>query len=291
MRLPSLTGLRAFEVAARHLNFRKASEELNVTQGAVAQQVRQLEADLGAILFTRLPRGLALTETGEKLFRPVSSAFSQINEATDTARVPVERVTVNTTPSFASKWLVARLGRIADRYPHIDLKVVASEHVTELSDREPSVSVRQSKPPFGDGYHVERLSKLDLLAVTSPQMANKLGPVKGVEELLEASLIQDGHLHWDRYLSQASGHRFVQFNQTALAVDAAAAGQGVCLAPKLLIKDDLLSGKLKVVWSPAEIDDSGFYLVWRKDSRSSSFAETVAKWIIAESREDYPAEG
>ena len=63
-RLPPLNGLRAFEAAARHLNFRLAAEELGVTQGAVAQHMRGLEADLGIKLFDRLPRSLALTTRG-----------------------------------------------------------------------------------------------------------------------------------------------------------------------------------------------------------------------------------
>lgn len=286
MRLPNLNGLRAFDAAARHLNFRKASEDLNVTQGAVAQQVRQLEADLGVALFTRLPRGLALTEAGEKLKKPVSSAFSQIHNATEAVRSPAKRVTLNTTPSFASKWLVGRLGRFAELYPQIDLKVVASELVSEMPEGEQSVSVRQTAPPFKEGLHAERLSALDLKAVTAPLLAGKLGTVSGIENLKGLSLLQDGHAHWDRYLFQKSGHKFVQFNQTALAIDAATAGQGIALAPKLLIENELTSGRLAVVWSPPEIDNSGFYLVWRREGRSDSSVETVAQWILGERQQD-----
>ncbi|HEU00956.1 MAG TPA: LysR family transcriptional regulator, partial [Aurantimonas coralicida] len=86
MRTPNLNALRMFDAAARHLNFRLAAEELNLTQGAVAQQVRRLEADLGQVLFHRKARGLALTETGESYHRPIFRALAIIDDATGKLR-------------------------------------------------------------------------------------------------------------------------------------------------------------------------------------------------------------
>ena len=85
-RLPPLNGLRAFEAAARHLNFRLAAEERGVTQGAVAQQVRGLEADLGTKLFDRLPRSLALTTQGRGYADHLRRAFALMAEATSALR-------------------------------------------------------------------------------------------------------------------------------------------------------------------------------------------------------------
>ena len=100
--LPSLNALRMFEVVARHLNFRLAAEELGVTQAAVAQQIRGLEASLNCRLFERLPRGLALTDAGQAYSRSVRSAFVMIEEATRLLKPDPSHLTVSVTPTFAS---------------------------------------------------------------------------------------------------------------------------------------------------------------------------------------------
>ena len=111
--LPSLNALRVFEVVARHLNFRLAAEELGVTQAAVAQQVRGLEASLDLRLFDRMPRGLALTDAGLGYSGSIRSALAMIDEATRLLRPQSAHLTVSVTPTFASKWLIPRLGSFA----------------------------------------------------------------------------------------------------------------------------------------------------------------------------------
>ena len=108
-RLPPLNALRAFEASARHLNFRLAAEELGVTQGAVAQHVRGLEADLGIKLFDRLPRTLALTGVGRSYAAQLRRAFDLLTQATATLRPEPLRLTISVSPTFASKWLIPRL--------------------------------------------------------------------------------------------------------------------------------------------------------------------------------------
>src|SRR5690606_34012184 len=104
--LPPLNGLRVFEVAARHLSFRSAAEELGVTQSAVAQQIRGLEAALGVRLFERRPRTLALTDAGRGYAANIRRAFELIVDATRTLAPGTAHVTVSVTPSLASRWLI-----------------------------------------------------------------------------------------------------------------------------------------------------------------------------------------
>src|ERR1700677_3246920 len=106
-RLPPLNALRAFEAAARHLNFKLAADEIGVTQGAVAQQVRHLEDVLARRLFDRLPRGLALTADGLTYFSSGERALQLIATATEQL-ARASSITVTTPPSFASKWLIPR---------------------------------------------------------------------------------------------------------------------------------------------------------------------------------------
>src|SRR5438105_1804078 len=108
---PPIGSVRAFEAAARHMNFTRAAEELTITQAAVSYQIRLLEQRLGAALFIREPRRLALTEAGTQLALPVREAFDRLRatfEAFHEERQTVLSLTVSET--FAANWLVPRLG-------------------------------------------------------------------------------------------------------------------------------------------------------------------------------------
>src|SRR5690348_14046946 len=120
--LPPLDLLRGFEAAARHLSFTRAAEELFVTQGAVSRQIQALESFVGVPLFERRHKALALTEAGRAYFRVVGPVLDELREAT--RRVRETRtghvLTVTTTISFASMWLVPRLGRWRKAHPGVD---------------------------------------------------------------------------------------------------------------------------------------------------------------------------
>src|ERR671911_1627553 len=127
-RLPPLSALRAFEAAARHLSFTRAADELHVTQTAISHQIKGLEERLGVRLFRRLPRGLLLTEEAQRFLPPVREAFDQIAAAAQrlTAVGSSGTLTVSVLPSFASKWLVPRLGRLRPAFPDLRLRVSAT---------------------------------------------------------------------------------------------------------------------------------------------------------------------
>jgi LysR family glycine cleavage system transcriptional activator len=126
-RLPALNALKAFEAAARHESFTRAAEELYVTQGAVSHQAKALEAELGVKLFNRERQGVAITEAGRTYLSVVRDAFDRIASGTERLlqRQNAGAITVSTSPNFAAKWLVHRLGRFAEAYPSIDLRVSA----------------------------------------------------------------------------------------------------------------------------------------------------------------------
>jgi LysR family glycine cleavage system transcriptional activator len=274
-----------FDAAARHLNFRLAAEELNLTQGAVAQQVRRLESDLGLQLFRRKARGLALTQIGREYHGPVRRAFTLIDDATEKLRPRNRRVTLSVTPSFASKWLVSRLGNFAAAHPDIDLQTVASEELAEFRSDGVEIAIRQGRPPFGDGLRVELLAPLNLCAVCSPDYAANASPIHRFEDFAAHPLIQDAHSHWDALLESAglkAEHRIMQFNQTALAMDAAANGQGVALAPRLLLSAEFAQGKLVELWQDARADQRGFYVVCPISPGTNPARDRVIEWILSE---------
>src|SRR5882724_1912162 len=134
-RLPSLNALKAFEASARHESFTRAAEELSVTQGAVSQQVKALEAELGVKLFNRERQRLVITEAGRGYLEVVRDALDRIAAGTERLlqRQSAGSLTVSTSPNFASKWLVHRLGRFGEAHPGIDLRVSASLHHVDFA--------------------------------------------------------------------------------------------------------------------------------------------------------------
>jgi LysR family glycine cleavage system transcriptional activator len=282
---PNLKALKMFDAAARHLNFRLAAEELNLTQGAVARQVRRLESDLGLQLFYRKARGLALTEVGRSYHRPVSKALAMINDATRKLQPESTVITLSITPSFASKWLVPRLAAFSLTYPNIEVKTVASEGLANFQTDGIDLAVRQGHPPFGEELHAELFSPLDLRAVCSPGFAKTITPVKQLDDFTGLQLIQDSHNLWDSLFEEAglsAQNRILQFNQTTLAMDAAANGQGIALAPRILLTVDLEQDRLVELWRDTRTEQEGYYIVYPRSRDSSSVRDAFIAWAKSE---------
>lgn len=283
--LPSLHALRMFEVVARHLNFRLAAEELGVTQAAVAQQVRGLEASLGLPLFERLPRGLALTDAGLAYSASVRSAFAMIDEATRVLRPHAAHLTVSVTPTFASKWLIPKLGHFADHHPEIDLRVLATDKLSHFHTDAVDIAVRYGEPPFGAGLNAEWLMGQRIIAVASPALFKGRAMPRGFAELQDFLMLHDAHNFWPAFSAalfpdhgQATAKN-LRFNQTSLAIDAAVSGQGIALAGPAFVEDDLLAGRLVQVFPQHLNLDKAFYLVWPRKARQSPALQTVVAWL------------
>ena len=157
--LPPLNALRAFEAAGRKLSFRAAADELFVTQGAVAQQVRILEEHIGFPLFQRLPRGVALTSQGCVYFAEITRAFDIINKATSQLLKEPEVVTISVTPAFATKLLLPRLSALTTAVPGVDLRTVATESIADFDRDQVDIAVRLTHPLFPTSFETQLLFK------------------------------------------------------------------------------------------------------------------------------------
>lgn len=288
-KLPSLNGLKAFEVAARHLSFRVAAEELGVTQGAVAQQVRGLEAELGVKLFERMPRSLILTGEGRGYIADIRRAFEIIAQATGDLRPQPVRLTISTTPTFASKWLIPRLPDFTARHPDLDLHILATERMSGFQADGVDLAVRYGRPPFGPGLASELLFEQEIIAVCSPALLRDRKPPKTSEELADYVLLHDAHNSWpefiDRHFGRAAqaAYKGISFNQTSHAIEAAIAGQGIVLANRDFVARDMAEGRLTQVIEGTLSGSSDFYLVWPR-YRKSSAIETVIAWMSEEAK-------
>ena len=142
--LPPLNALRAFEAAARHLSFKSAAEELNVTPAAVSHQVKALEDLLGVPLFHRMTRALRLTEAGQAALPALTEGFDKLVEAAKRIRAYSDSgvLTISVSPSFGSIWLVPRLERFRRRHPDIEIRIDGTDRLADVASGEVDVALR-----------------------------------------------------------------------------------------------------------------------------------------------------
>lgn len=266
-----LTWLRCFEAAARHDSFTRAGEELNLSQGAVSQQIRQLEQWAGCTLFHRLPKRLQLTSSGMQLQSDVEPALRRIEQAVAAMRTTAAPIHVNCSPSFALRWLMPRLGGFIKLHPEIDVRLTAEYHMLDRAAFARSglhVAIRCDPLRYVD-LESEDLMGEYLLPVASPGFSQRHPRLERAEDFQGVTLLHDAapwadapeHFEWQFWL-EALGYgsinpsRGLHFNLADLAIAAALAGEGVTMARIALILDDLGKGRLvplsaKAIRSPA----------------------------------------
>jgi LysR family transcriptional regulator, glycine cleavage system transcriptional activator len=249
-RLPVLNTLRAFEAAARHGSFTRAAEELCVTQGAVSHQVKALEDDLGIKLFSREHQRLAITQAGREYLVEVRDALDRIALATErlVQRQRSGALTISTSPDFAAKWLVHRLGKFAESYPEIHLRLSATMHHVDFAREDVDIALRHGKGDW-DGLHVERLCAEHLFPVCNPRIAEGCSLATPSDILKFPLLHLDTRKDWLMWLDRAGVigadvSRGPIMNRASMLIDAAIDGQGIALARTVLAAWDLCHGRL-----------------------------------------------
>lgn len=292
-RLPSLNALKAFEASARHESFTKAAEELFVTQGAVSQQVKGLEDELGLKLFRREHQKLLITEAGRAYLEVVRDAFDRISMGTQKLlqRQASGLLNVSTSPNFAAKWLVHRLGRFSEKHPEIDLRISASMHHVDFAQEDMDLAVRH-----GDGrwptLHVSRLCVEELFPVCSPALLEGSKALKTPADLKRHALLHANDTSWWKQWLQAASvdgidaDRGPLFNQTSMAIDAAIQGQGVAMARTALAAWDLLAGRLVRPFKLSIEAPFALWIVCPKATAELPKIATFRQWLLDEAAED-----
>jgi len=293
-RLPPLNALRAFEAAARHLNFSRAADELSVTPGAVSQQIQNLEDYVGAALFKRTPRGLLLTDAAQTALPALREAFDRLAEAASllTAAVDGRRLTLTAAPSFAAKWLVPRLGKFETAFPQVDIWLSAGLELVDLTAGEVDVAIRYGAGRY-PGLEVRRLMSETVIPVVSPGLLATT-PLAAPGDLARHILLHDGSPEpddscpdWAMWLAArgvkgVDGARGPRFNQSSLVIEAAVNGRGVALAKRTLAQADLEAGRLIAPLQIATAVDFAYYLVHPKAKGRLPQVKAFVNWITAE---------
>jgi LysR family glycine cleavage system transcriptional activator len=292
-RLPALNALKAFEAAARHESFTRAAEELCVTQGAVSHQVKALEEELGVKLFNRERQRLVITEAGREYLVVVRDALDRIAVGTErlVQRQRSGALTISTSPDFAAKWLVHRLGRFAEAHPDIDLTVSATMHHVDFAREDVDLAVRHGDGSWA-GLHVERLCSEQLFPVCSPKLVKGRRRLGQPCDVLKFPLLHlEGRQDWPTWLDAAGvscpdlSHGPIM-NRASMLIDAAIDGQGIALARTALAAWDLLNGRLIRPFVAALPLAKSYWIVCPKATSMLPKITKAREWMRAQAADD-----
>lgn len=295
-RLPALKSLQAFEAAGRHLSISAAARELNVTPGAVSQQIRMLEEFIETRLFKRINRSIVLTDAGQLFLPLISAGFEKFKEAV--ARLHQQRdsgpLTITSAPSFVSKWLIPRLARFKALHPAIDVRIDSSDRLVDFAHEDIDVGIR-----FGNGEYPEFdtifLFSFDLIPVCSPDLMRCDGGLKTVSDLKNHTLLHSnydeldpGWPDWAMWLKVVgadnvdAGHG-IYFNQSDLLFQAAMDGQGVALIASVMAEPEIAAGRLVQPFSTRLPVKLNYHLVTSPHKAQIAKVKAFREWVLDES--------
>lgn len=281
MDLP-LNALRAFQVSARHLSFTRAAQELNLTQAAVSQHVKNLEARLGVPLFRRVPRGLVLTDEGMALAPVLSESFDRIASTLQGygGRVRRQVLSVGVVGTFAVGWLLPRMREFQALHPHVDLRLFSNNNRVDLAGEGLDLAIR-----FGDGnWHGVDARPL-LSAPLSPACAGAQGSrLRTPRDLLHEPLLRSYRPdEWPAWFAAAGLEPPVvqgsMFDSSLVLADAAAQGFGVALLPARLFEREFLAGRLRRPFA-LEVETGWYWLTRLASRRPNAAMQAFSAWII-----------
>jgi len=290
--LPSLHALHVFEVAARYMSFTEAARELQITQTAVSHQVKALESELGVALFRRGPRHVALTPAGRGWATELGPIFAQLHAAHRKLRGSARRgqgeVAVSIIPSFASRWLVPRLGRFLDVRPLVELRISASEHLVDFATEPFDLGIRYGSGRYA-GLAVEKLADDAWVVVAAPDLLAKRRP-RGPRDLRGELLLHDDAPNaWGAWLARQGvagppPERRAEFSDSSMLAEAAVRGQGIALARWSLIVDELATGRLQLVFPrlPPVLTGRAYYLTAPRENLRRPAVAAFWDWVRRE---------
>lgn len=284
--LPSLTALRAFQAAGKHLSFQAAARELNVTPSAVSHQIRSLEEWLGTALFTRGARRIALTQAGRQLLLACNLSFARLARATQRLRTGSGRkLRVSALPLFTGAWLIPRLQRFEQAHPGIALEIETSNRIADLDRDEIDIAIRNLRSPT-PGLVARKLLDIRGLPVCTPGLAAALETPADLagQTLIHVSARASA---WPAWLAQMGlpdlkARRNLSFDTVPAALQAAAQGHGVALGMDPIIWDSPSASGLVAPFPHPVPGESSYYIVHRRADGTRRDVKAFVDWVQKE---------
>ena len=291
-RMPSLAGLQAFEAAARLLSFTRAAEELGVTPTAISHRIRNLEAELGVVLFRRGRRSVSLTEDGERVAKDLSESFDCLKvSVAKLRRRTTARLRVVAAPSFASRWLLPRLPDFQRRHPSVDLMIDPSGHAPDFERDGSDAAIVFGCHPHA-GTKSDCLFENRLVPVCSPDFLERHGPLDRWEALAKLPLLhaEDASVDpplpdWRDWLkaagvSQLGALNGPRFGACHMVIEAARLGQGFALGLGTLVADDLEAGALVAPFELSLPIPQTYALVYPPEHATRPALRSFRSWLL-----------
>ena len=279
-----LRSIEAFVLVARLLSLQKAATPLGLTVPAVSRRIQLLERHLDTRLFHRLPRGLGLTEAGERYIAELGPAWDAVRAATAAAKAPPRGAAfrVSVIPTFAANWLMPRLARA--RLAGMEVELETSPDIVELTARRDlDCAIRLGRGPW-PGTVGEKVLAVEAYPVAAP------GHVAGDRlqapaDLAHHILIGSNHQpdfwpEWFRLTGIAfQPHGCKSFDNLQLVYEAAAARLGIAIGLDPLVRPYLASGRLVRLWPENVTLSRSFQLVRRADRGADRRFDTFRRWL------------
>ena len=295
MKLPPMNALRAFEAVSRLGSVSKAAEELCVSQGAVSQQLRNLEDHLGREMFIRRPNSFTLSEEGEAFADVVQQSLGEIGlAATEIARTKTQRkLTISTGAVFATKWLIPNLADFYKSFPDVTVAINKTNKVVTFQNDGIDGAIRFTDCEDGlDGFDTVLLFHTQIFAMASPTYIAEHGKLESLAEPGQHRLIDSHydskntralHLCWENVVSgyqidpETRVEVFPEIDQT---INAALLGQGIALLPMNLVEEEIDLGKIEIANPESIPAPYKCYFVSPANARPNSALIAFRDWLV-----------
>jgi LysR family transcriptional regulator, glycine cleavage system transcriptional activator len=287
MRIPNLQTVQAFEAAARHQSFSRAAEELSLTHGAISHHVKNLEQRLNISLFTRVGRGVQLTEQGLSLSLKVRQGLGLIEQAIEEAqsRKAWATLTVSVLPAFAARWLIPRLGDLGRSHRGKDafeINLRATQELVDLARDGVDVAIRYGAGSWPNLCEL-KLREESLFPVCSPSFNGGVLP-RTPQDIAKAALLRHPRQPWTPWfraagIKRTEPARGLSFNEAGGLLQAAEEGHGIALARKTMVENELKKGLLVRLSDVEVLDEFAWYAVWRDRGPREREVALFCRWL------------
>jgi len=290
-KIPSNSALQAFEAAARHGSFARAADELALTEGAVSRQIARLETFLGVALFERAGNRVRLAPNGVRYAAQVRETLDRLErDSLYLMGQPIEGASIDiaASPTFATRWLIPRLKHFQNKHPNVTVHIAERMEPFLLAGSGFDAAIHFDHPAWA-GMHLHPLLEEVLVPVCSPALLAEAEPNTSLDALPRLHRRQNPDA-WQSY-AQATGILLTnsavgaRFDLHSMLIEAALAGLGVALVPRLYIETELAQGRLVAPWPDAKAITKTFCLVLPDPIElSEPPMQAFAKWLLDEAR-------
>lgn len=290
-KIPSNTSLMAFEAAARHGSFARAANELSLTEGAISRQIGRLEAFLGVMLFERIGNRVRLLPNGERYSSQVRELLDRLErdsqylmgQPSDGASLDIA-----TLPTFAMRWLIPRLPRFQRKHPNITVHLAERMAPFVLAGSGFDAAIYFEHPAW-TGMRTYRLLNEVLIPVCHPELLKGDKKAAALDTLPRLHRRQNPDA-WQHYAQEtgiplthpAMGARY---DLHSMLIEAALAGLGVALVPRLYVETEIALGRLVTPWPEGKTIAKTFCLILPDPiGLSRGPIQAFAQWMLAEAK-------